>query len=322
MEEFIELLNKKCQERDAFRFYDENRKYFRILDLMARKIKFEEIQFKKVNLTLNKMQNLALQFFDELDVDLNEKIWGVLEDVKNVLRPHQPKSQKGVNAVGLENGRVAIDLAPSNDTDGLVIVAHEFGHLLEERNQKKIAQRTDCIGEIAPIFVERLYCDWLLKNKIIDKNDYEMQSKKREQAFAHNVSLLLEEDEIIRRLGNPMTKENYLKFEDEFKGSKKYEVLKRRVDVMINGEGANKNIYGERMFRYVVAEVVGAVLYEDYKKDSALTLERFKSFLDTNAHLTLKQGASCLLGENFASKLQSYCDAKTEGMLGGSAKRG
>ena len=296
-EEVAEKLNQKCYERNAYWFYDQVRPILPILNDMLKTIKQGDVEFKKNNLTLADMENDALDFYYDLDPEFEEKIGNVLEDLDHtIMYVGNPSEKGGKNAVGLKtqigkrgplknSPKVEIELHPTNNTDGIIQVGHEFGHTLNQRIQERKHPISDCIQEVETMFFEKVYADWLLKKKKITKEEHANLIQKRKNSFYAEVKTLLEEDELLRRLDKPITAERLISLEKEIaqQDVHKLEILKRRIDVMINGRNGNTNAYGQYEFRYVLGEIVAQALYEDYKKDPKKTITNLKQYLKNSA---------------------------------------
>ena len=188
-EKVAKMLEEKCAQRRAFDFYAKLRKipvFCQNLTEIANQKEHQNLTFKKHDMDLGHMQTMALDFFHALDEELCESVWRVLEDTENTtLHVKKPSEKDGNNSVGLmlheeyfKNGKlkskirkVEISLEPSNDTLGLFTVAHELAHTMEERVQKLVPQKILSISEIVPMFLERIYADYLLKKGKIDQEE-------------------------------------------------------------------------------------------------------------------------------------------------------
>jgi len=322
-----ERLEKVCKRRNAHGFYSEICKsypdFFRKIHDVERGKTFEDLKFDKVDYSVGKMGTIVSDFLLALDVDLYEKLWGVLEDLTTVYRPHKPQKNAGTNCVSVreveERGktgkvikkfiRIEIDLAPTDDVKGMNTVAHEYGHILEQRVQQKVRQRTDCLGEISSFFIEKLYADYLLKIGNIDETQYYALKKAHKQDFIANARIMLEEYEILSQLKIPITGEQLAKLEERYCGTKRYNHLKHRINEMINGKNG-KDFHGEYVFRYIVGEVVSELMYQDFYKDPNETLKRYKQFLSCNAEIKREEAFEMLLGENYRQRMTKYLDAE------------
>lgn len=322
-------LEEVCIRRNAYDFYNNLHTNFPqllpVLDEAIKGFRTERLDFAKIDWDLGRMQTFILEFYQNFDEELAEKVWSVLEDETTVLRVGKPSEKGGVNAVGVvvEEGEIRnthgkistkpdrlkkkephirVELHPTNDVLGFVAVAHEFAHIMEERVQKKLPQKTDCLGEISSMFMERVFIQFLLNSGKIDKKQYENFLKKREENFVSNVRTLLEEDEILRQLHTPFSADEIENLYKKYDGTQHGEILRKRVDTMIDD---NQHVYGEHCYRYIVGEVVSNIMFDDYQKNPVATLDRFKNFLETNAEIDEKQAFSLLLGENYAQRMQN-----------------
>lgn len=321
-------LEEKCKQRHAHDFYRGlHESAPELLHMLHDKISGyinENLEFEKVEYDLGTMMRFVLDFYREFDEELCENIWSVLEDMTTICFVGKPDDKSGVNAVGVvedfkrnKNGKIVckpgirkpphieVQLHPTNDVNGLIVVAHEMGHIMEERVQKKMKQKTDCLGEICSMFMENVFAEYLLQTKMIDMAQYETFLKKREQDFVGNVRTLLEEDEILRQLKVPITGEQLVLLEEKYKGTKRGEILKYRIGEMIDEEHP---VHGEHCFRYVVGQILSQLIFEEYKQDKSNALKRFKQFISKNAEMDAGEAFSTLLGENYKRKIKNFLE--------------
>lgn len=323
----VEKLQVVLDERHSFYFYNNFKQTPKFLPFLNEKIKNfkkQNIQFKKTNLNFAAMENMAMDFFEEFDGELAGKIWNVLEDETTVMQIGKPSERGGINAVGVKdddvkrtalgkpaaaparckkNIHVEIQLHPTDDVCGLIAVVHEFAHLTEQRVQEKISQKADCLGEIAPMFMELVFVEHLFKTGVIDENEKEMFLKKREESFVSNVRLLLEEDEILSNLSNPITMQQLERLEEKYNNTPRGEILNQRILKMID---ASNHLHGEHCFRYIVGEIASQLLFEQYMKNQNLTKDNFKIFVGNNAKMTEKQAFDTLFDKDFVFSVKEF----------------
>lgn len=314
--ETAKRLEEVCKRRKAHDFYHRLKSGeswlfdFWKLENWARVHKREHVKFPEIELTLAQIQDVVFDFYKSLDGQLFENLQKVLNNPFFEHRFNEPSPSGHKNAVGFNydnsTGKPVdgvIDLNPRNTVEGYVVVAHEGAHTLEERNQKLMRQKTDCLGEIASLFVEKLFGDYLLSKGIITTEERSALRCRQETNLIRNVNILIEEEEILRQLDIPISGEQLFGLQEKYQGTMRGEILQRRIGEMINGDG-NQEVYGERMFRYVVGGFVSEALYQDFKKTPQQTLERFKEFLEHNAEMDENEAYQTLLGENYAQKVE------------------
>lgn len=327
-----ERLEDVCSKNLSFYFYRQLKEsYPHILTLLndkTKNFKSEKITFNQNALNMGEMETKAIDFFEQFDEDLAEKVWDILEDETTVMHVAKPSEKGGLNAVSVvekprskhgnfkkpidqyKNIYIEINLHPTNDTLGLVNVVHEFGHLMEQRVQQKIPQKTDCLMEIAPMFMERVFMQHLLQTGEIKNEEYETFLKKRNQSFVANARVLLEEDEILSNLKSPITAEQIEILQEKYKNTLRGEILNKRIEALID---KSSHVHGQHCFRYVVGEIVSMLLFDDFMKNAEITTQKFKSFCEKNAEMTEKQAFNLLLGDNYAQRMQNILknDEKT-----------
>lgn len=295
--EIADKLNQKLNQRNSYWFYGQIRPLLAPLSRIIKTKDIQQLKFEKVDLSLGKMQTLALEFFYDLDPDLEEMIGNVLEDVKNTtVFVGKPQEKSGRNSVGAKDCKIEISLHPKNDTMGIVTVAHEFGHTSSQRIQSKIKEKTDCIGEIESVFIEKIFADWLLKKGVISKDEREKMTIAWQNDFIWHARIICEEAYLLDRLKRPITAESLQNLEKQLEEEKRFgwlEILKHRIDIMINGDRFGKQPHGEYEFRYIVGEIVAQALYEDFKKDPKQTIERYKNYLSHNSEYEFFKKKKC-----------------------------
>ena len=282
--------NEVVKKRNSYWFYGQIRSVLPFIKKLVTTLDIEELKFNKLDLSVGKMQTYVLDFLYDLDPELEEKVANVLEDLKGtLLYVGKPTEKGGENFVGLrktkKNTVVDIQIHPRNDSTGILVVGHEYGHLLSQRIQQHCQQKTDCLGEIESLFIERLFADWLLKKGFISKEERKKFDTKWKNNLLGNARGIYEEWVILSNLKQPTFGDDLRSFEQRLISDGKLsllDLLKKRMVVMIKDDDGQQK-HGEYMFRYVVGEIVAEALYQEYKKEPDLTLARFKEFLAHNA---------------------------------------
>lgn len=289
------------------------------------------VEIDPTNASFHDMETVAYMFYKQLDAQFGTKFYETLKNSfssgKVKLNAHEPNERGGRNCVGQDfdaNGKpisdCIVELSPPKTMAGYIVVAHEFSHVLEERTQKMMKQKSDCLSEVVSMYVEKIFIDFLSKlevegkgtekQKFIDENQKQQFLKHRDNLFLKQVCIMLEENEIIEQLGAQITGEKLEAIEKKYEGSQRGKALSDRMKVMIFGDCGHE-VYGQREFRYVVGEVVSRALYQDFQKNPQKTMNKFSKFLKVNAEIDEKQAFSLLLGENYQQKVQDVlCDGK------------
>ena len=282
--------NEVVKKRNSYWFYGQIKSVLPFIKKLVTTLDMEEVKFNEIDLTVGKMQTYALEFLYDLDPEFEEKVCDVLENLKGTtLFTGRPTEKGGENSVGLRKLKkdlmVDIQLHPQNDIMGIIVVGHEYGHLLSQRIQQRRKQMTDCIGEIESLFIERLFADWLLNKGIITKEERKKIEISWKNNLLGNARGIYEEWVILSNLKQPTFGDDLKNFEQRLVSEEKLsflDLLKKRMVVMIKDDDGQQK-HGEYMFRYVVGEVVAEALYQDYKKNPELTKQRFKEYLAHNA---------------------------------------
>ncbi|MGN1201148.1 MAG: hypothetical protein ACI4R8_02665 [Candidatus Caccovivens sp.] len=311
-EEFAQKFKEVCERRHAWYFYESTKKFLPFLHKIKNSVDRKKVDLPKVEFNIKDMKSMALVFFQDLRPEFYESIKRVLKASDTLLKENEPAKEHGLLSVGVKGNKeqpnekpfIEINLNPENTSMGCVGVAHEFAHILSERVQKRIRPRTDCIGEIESLFVEKLYLDYMLGNGIISKEEYDNNKQMRLNSLLNNLDLMFEEEEILSRLGQDITKESFLKLDSDTKEHGNHDALIRRLDIMVNGQNGKK-LFGQYVFRYIVGDVVSEALYQDYLKQPNETLNNFANYLEHNAKLNLKGSLQKLLGEEAENKIKN-----------------
>ena len=335
---FAKKLDKRLFERKAHDFYFGIRYYLPLLSESIGGYKSQKVSVSKSDATTEEMIETALLFYKDFDEELYNKLtktltekvytiksqtpftanfsqefydnhWEEVKDKDTILQISEPTDMEGlVNAVGnhfiKEHNRVfrEINLNPRDDTQGFVVIAHEFAHVLTQRVQEMKKEKDETIGEIESLFIEKVFAFWAYKNGLFSEKDYQDFLNLHMEQYFGNVVLLLEERDILSRLKPPITKEKLNDFEENLRGDRNYKPLMRRLEIMADGD---RN--GQRIFRYVAGEIIASELFKDYLKDREGTAKKFKEYLNNNTKFTLEESARFLLGENFKERIQNIC---------------
>lgn len=214
-----------------------------------------------------------------------------------------------------------------NNLSDLRITAHEIAHALSSHNQQivklirsnssreeldKITRsfEKDCIGEIEGAIIERLFNYYLMQKGIYTESNIENYENSEEDSLLCEINLIREERDILKELSCPVTKESLEKLVKSLVAKKNYRLLDR-IEKMHD----NKDRYSSKMFRYVVAKVVGKKWINNFirlksDKQREEMLDNFQQYLDNTHRLDLDSACEYLLGDDFCSIVEDYITHK------------
>ena len=271
---FASKLEKECKIRRTHDFY--------LKDIPDEMVLIAKIHRKlpnckaqasfKLDWTAEQMQECALTFYKELDMDLYHTIKERACDVDNEIYISEPVDKgRGSSRVGFgkSHKRLMIEINPEDSVYGVLTFVHEFAHLLPIRAKKRKPSNLEYISEIESHFCELLMIDYLYENGVIDDAERQNELNNFWKEFERDSAWMLQESCLIKKykLSCPVTKESLNKIEKDSQNDKNHEVLMRRLMVMANGDNSGRVNHGMHAYKYVFGKLVAKELYEDYQKD-------------------------------------------------------
>ena len=319
--ESVDRLNDlyaRSKAHDFFRGFEKSNDFFlQVRECIVKNAESFGFDMKKhyerseTHLSTREMIEFSVDFAKHLDIDLYEKVINILFDDKTVLKTKEPERRESNLSVGLVDGIIEINLEPQNNLHGLMTVVHEIvGHLVEQRNQEKCEQKIDSVVEISSLFVERLVLDYFQEQGMMTKEEHD-----REVAFWYNqrigdANFILQERHICRGVEPPFTQEKLSDFIKGLEGDKNKDVI---VGHLYKQSTSPKPRTARFLYRYIVGTVVASLMYEDWKKDPAKTMERYKTFISKNAEYKSSRYAfQDLLGDDYEKRLSSLLESGTK----------
>ncbi len=337
-QDIAKKLDEVCSSHDLGGFFQMISPWMKPILTLRERLNMRDVNLKKCDLSLAEMEALSLDFFNEFDMGLKEKIERVLHDQTTIIHSAEPAEKGSKTAVGittLANGTdvVEVDLHPENNIMGIVSIAHEFSHILSQRVQEKLKPNTDCVGEIESMFVEQIFIDWLVKKEVISEEDRSALRQTRENSLINDIGQIYDELRVVEKLGTPISAKRLQNWDTELAAKQDFGErghFIRTIEHMITKPDET----AEYKFRYVFGEIVARALYNDFLDNPKLTFERFQQFLAhsaeynfgmrkiwqdgkcrTSKQLNMSQIEACLcslLGKDFAQKISSALTLKKD----------
>ncbi len=210
-----------------------------------------------------------------------------------------------------------------NSVDDLRTTAHELSHALSSHHQQKVKMiranveqdkinkfvaknfERDCVGEIESHIIEKLFNEFLLENGIYSKHDIKNYENDSQDNLLHDINLIREERDIIRKLPKPVTYESLKTLVDNIQKNEQGRLIER-VEKMHDDKGK----FSSHMFRYVVGRIVADQWFKRYqecdKQEKREMLANFQDYLDNTHKLDLDSVCEYLLEQDFACVVEDF----------------
>ena len=301
-EKFAASLAVRVRDKRMYDFYGYIQPYMRALrGIVARNGHVRhDIKYAEIDCSFEDMKDLALAFFKEFNEEMYHNIDSILKDANLRYSEPQEANRGALNSVGGDGKTLNIDLNPTNDVEGLCVVAHEFSHVGSERNVKKVREKEQLLGEIESKFIEKVYSKWLCENGVINKVEYNKKAEAQLRSLVVDCEMAVEESELLAALNNDFSVDNLRKV---FNGARDRRRTEEVLTRLAYGKDGNDDFWGKYVSRYIVGEIVAQVLFEEYQQTPADTEQRFAEFMRKNAELGFEEGIKLLLGENYIEKV-------------------
>jgi len=266
----IKILNKAIEEGYSNELYNFSNQVLKMAKFIINMKDYNIVEntFSKVD--LNTSINLVYKFLLSMDNSLANEYLNIIKD-SSVVEFIPKKKIDGGSSVSNE-GHVKIYYA--NTYEDAFVILHEMLHKLNkcdiiEDNKVKETDTRKIFGETVSIMGEDLLGQYLVRNNIISKQDYNNRIKRRIISTKHNASVVIVENTLMYfyKKGIPITQENILSYINSCKDSTtkvvletEYYKLSNIEDILINyQEYKNNKKHKEDIFnttidaRYVIA---------------------------------------------------------------------
>lgn len=261
--------------------------------------------YQHYSYTFEEARDLLFEVFDRIDPMYKDK---VLEAINNrdqyIFRIIFDPSHKlyGTNKCGSgPDYKTEVIITYENSPKGVLTAGHECAHAIGNRSKYNVRPDEDCIGEIESLYTEDLIADVLLDMGLISKEEYQSLRNSKNNDLKKNCEIALNRAKIMKQLSFPVTKEQLeelmLSIEDDPDKEELMKVLKRFP-------------YDRRtapyVYRYIVGEVVGSKLYENYQNNPDEAMDKFYVMLENNVHYKLEDVTELFFKENPSETFDSY----------------
>ena len=258
---------------------------------------------RKVSYSSREMIESAVDFAGEVLGDwAKERVLNLLLDDHTKLSVRETSPIRGKNFLGVVNGTTNVHVQPTDNISGWIAVVHEIvGHGLSQRAQEQKQLKIDSLGEIEAMFVERLFLDYLLQKRELSQDEYKVEVGRMYANCTTHVDFIRQERDICEVIKLPFTKEKLAEAIETFKGSKNFVPLVKHLYDQVHGKD---NAYYS--YRYVEGLIVTTLFYEDYKKDPAQTIARYREYMQKSSDYKDERKAfRDLLGDEYDTKIKT-----------------
>lgn len=205
------------------------------------------------NVGINDAIKYAHQFLTTIDSTLADQFMNLvyqnnnnqktLNILPNYIKPHCEKGKAYINY--------------HDKIKNMITLLHEMVHAMEYSDAININSGYRYLTESPTVIIENLFSKWLVKNKIITQNDYNLLKEWRLRDSQDEASKTLMEIALIdmRKKGQYITKKRVLEMIDEKQHinnfTKREECIKYLMKVLINRE-----LYFKESERYVIGQYI------------------------------------------------------------------
>ena len=252
--EMNKLIDEYIQHPDC-KSYIENFKTIKPICEEVLKQRHPEIKEKEwsKNISINDAIKYAHQFLTTIDSTLADQFMNLVYQNNN--------NQKTLNILPnyikpyCEKGKAYIYY--HDKIENMITLLHEMIHAMEYSDAINTNSGYRYLTESPTLIIENLFSKWLVKNKIITQNDYNLHKEWRLRDSQDVASKTLMEIALIemRKKGQYITKKRVLEMIDEKQHinnfAKREECIKYLMKVLINRE-----LYFKESERYVIGQYI------------------------------------------------------------------
>ena len=220
--------------------------------LKQRHSEIKETEWSK-NISINDAIKYAYQFLTTIDSTLADQFVNLVYQNNN--------NQKTLNILPnyikpyCEKGKAYID--NHDNIKNMITLLHEMVHAMEYSDAINTNSAYRYLTESPTLIIENLFSKWLVKNKVITQNDYNLLKEWRLRDSQDVASKTLMEIALIdmRKKGQYITKKRVLEMIDEKQHinnfAKREECIKYLMKVLINRE-----LYFKESERYIIGQYI------------------------------------------------------------------
>lgn len=220
--------------------------------LKQRHSEIKETEWSK-NISINDAIKYAHQFLTTIDSTLADQFINLvyqnnnnqktLNILPNYIKPHCEKGKSYINY--------------HDKIKNMITLLHEMVHAMEYSDAINTNSAYRYLTESPTLIIENLFSKWLVKNKVITQNDYNLLKEWRLRDSQDVASKTLMEIALIdmRKKGQYITKKRVLEMIDEKQHinnfAKREECIKYLMKVLINRE-----LYFKESERYIIGQYI------------------------------------------------------------------
>jgi len=220
--------------------------------LKQRHPEIKETEWSK-NISINDAIKYAHQFLTTIDSALADQFMNLvyqnnnnqktLNILPNYIKPHCEKGKAYINY--------------HDKIKNMITLLHEMVHAMEYSDAINTNSAYRYLTESSTLIIENLFSKWLVKNKVITQNDYNLHKEWRLRDSQDEASKTLMEIALIdmRKKGKYITKKRVLEMIDEKQHINNFatreECIKYLMKVLINRE-----LYFKESERYVIGQYI------------------------------------------------------------------
>ena len=252
--EMNKIIDEYIQHPDC-KSYIENFKTIKPICEEVLKQKHSEIKEKEWsrNIGINDAIKYAHQFLTTVDSTLADQFMNLvyqnnnnqktLNILPNYIKPHCEKGKAYINY--------------HDKIKNMITLLHEMVHAMEYSDAINTNSAYRYLTESPTLIIENLFSKWLVKNKVITQNDYNLHKEWRLRDSQDEASKTLMEIALIdmRKKGQYITKKRVLEMIDEKQHINNFttreECIKYLMKVLINRE-----LYFKESERYVIGQYI------------------------------------------------------------------
>ena len=252
--EMNKIIDEYIQHPDC-KLYIENFKTIKPICEEVLKQRHPEIKEKEwsKNISINDAIKYAHQFLTTIDSTLADQFMNLVYQNNN--------NQKTLNILPnyikpyCEKGKAYINY--HDKIENMITLLHEMVHAMGYSDAMNTNSAYRYLSESPTLIIENLFSKWLVKNKIITQNDYNLHKEWRLRDSQDVASKTLMEIALIemRKKGQYITKKRVLEMIDEKQHinnfAKREECIKYLMKVLINRE-----LYFKESERYVIGQYI------------------------------------------------------------------
>ena len=252
--EMNKIIDEYIQHPDC-KLYIENFKTIKPICeevLKQRHPEIKETEWSK-NISINDAIKYAHQFLTTIDSTLADQFMNLvyqnnnnqktLNILPNYIKPHCEKGKAYINY--------------HDKIKNMITLLHEMVHAMEYSDAINTNSAYRYLTESPTLIIENLFSKWLVKNKVITQNDYNLHKEWRLRDSQDVASKTLMEIALIdmRKKGQYITKKRVLEMIDEKQHINNFatreECIKYLMKVLINRE-----LYFKESERYVIGQYI------------------------------------------------------------------